>query len=226
MLAHPNKIWDAWKKINNTQYWYPEDTWFVPGAATGLELYIKGEKQANCEGKFFIPHGTLDTDVEVSTSSPTSYTFYGACTELTPCVGSQIQDWQQLYQPPFQEGIQKDFQVGTHTGGGDILFSIADTWGTCEQFAIFADGKELGKTHGPLTLKGDEKFNPANILGSKLWPGTGYPAPYISITHGGFFGTFRIPQGTQKITVKTISLVEKGVWASSYYGWRLDRPCS
>ncbi|KAF6525522.1 hypothetical protein HZS61_011317 [Fusarium oxysporum f. sp. conglutinans] len=162
------------------------------------------------------PAGTLDTDVEVVGKGSTKYTFYGACTEFTPCVGSQIKDWEQVAHPPFQEEITKDFNVGQYTESSDVLFSIADTWHTCEQFSIYADGQELGRTHGPLTLQGEEKFNPRHIFGSNLKAGTGAGAPYISITHGGFFGTFRVKQGTQKITVKALNLVEKdiGRWYS------------
>lgn len=139
--------------------------------------------------------GTLDTDVEVFSRDATKYTFYGACSQYTPCVGGQIKDWAQLAQPPFQEGIMKDIDVSQYTSSSDVLFSIADTWNDCEQFAIYADGQELGRTHGPLTLEGEEKFNPAHIFGSKLAPGTGANAPYVTITHGGFFGTFRLKQG-------------------------------
>jgi hypothetical protein len=134
--------------------------------------------------------------VEVVGKGSTTYKFYGACTDLTPCVDTQIKDWEQVSHPPFEEQVTKDFDVGKYTSTSDVLLSIADTWGTCEQFSVYADGQELGKTHGPLTLQGDEKFNPIHILGSKLWPGYGPDAPYISITHGGFFGTFRLKQGT------------------------------
>jgi hypothetical protein len=127
------------------------------------------------------------------------YTFYGACTDLTPCVGNQIKDWEQVSHPPFREEVTKEFSVAQYTGSSDVLFSIADTWHTCEQFSIYADGQELGRTHGPLTLAGEEKYNPRHLFGSKLRPGTGRHSPYVSITHGGFFGTFRLKQGNPPV---------------------------
>ncbi|KAL4992948.1 hypothetical protein BDV10DRAFT_190431 [Aspergillus recurvatus] len=203
------------------------DTWLVPTLGSKLEVYIKGQKLADCGGNFFIPVGTLDTDVEVVGNDVSKYTFYGACTDLTPCVESEIKDWEQVSHPPFKEQVTKDFDVAQYTGSSDVLFSISDTWHTCEQFSIYADGKELGRTHGPLTLAGEEKYNPRHLFGSNLRPGTDANAPYISITHGGFFGTFRLKQGTQKVTVNALNLVEKDVgWWFSYYGWRLDKPCS
>jgi hypothetical protein len=57
-LDHPNKIYDSAKQINNTQYWYPLDTWLVPASGSDLEVYIQGQKVADCGGgNFFIPAG-------------------------------------------------------------------------------------------------------------------------------------------------------------------------
>lgn len=105
-------------------------------------------------------------------------------------------DWTGTTISPYKEGASHVLDVGKYTGTSDVLLSIVDTDGTTEQFSVSVDGQELGRTHGALTLQGDEKFNPTKILGRKFWPGIGQDSPYTSITHGGFFGTFRLKQGT------------------------------
>ncbi|PKX89337.1 uncharacterized protein P174DRAFT_425263 [Aspergillus novofumigatus IBT 16806] len=112
---------------------------------------------------------------------------------------------------------------------GDILLTIADNWSPAEVFEVYVDhGQLLGKTHGPLTCPENEMSNREHLLGlKKLAVGIDAPSPYVSISHGGFWGTFRIPAGTNVITVRLADAIELDWgWWYAFFAHRLDEPCS
>lgn len=58
ILDHPNQAYDGTKKINNTQYWYPMDTWIAAEEGTDLDIYIRSQKVPDSRGNnYFIPAG-------------------------------------------------------------------------------------------------------------------------------------------------------------------------
>ncbi|KAA8646764.1 uncharacterized protein ATNIH1004_005439 [Aspergillus tanneri] len=157
------------------------------------------------------------------------YTFYGACGKYTPCVGKKLKDWKQTRTAgPFKLGATAKVNVERETKNQDILFTIVDTWSPAEVFEVLADSQPIGKTHGPLTLPENEMSSKDHLLGwGKLEVKHGAQSPYVGISHGAFWGTFRIPKGTKLVTVKLVDAIELGKgWHYAYFGYRLDEPCS
>lgn len=83
------------------------------------------------------------------------------------------------------------FDISAHTADGDTLLTVADAWFPAEIYTITIDGKELGRTHGALTLPGDEKYSTEHIMNDKLYVKT----LEMGITHGAYWGTFKVPKG-------------------------------
>ena len=137
--------------------------------------------------------GTLSTDVEIVNGSPgsISYEYYAVCTEYTPCMDQEKKGRWSVFNLYTSTGNITTIDISTHTADGDTLLTLADAWYTAEIYTITVNGKELGRTHGALTLPGDEKYSTKHLMNDKLYAKT----LEMGITHGAYWGTFRVPKG-------------------------------
>ncbi|KAI1826721.1 hypothetical protein F4861DRAFT_42983 [Xylaria intraflava] len=211
-LPHPNTVYKLMP-----DYKYPFDTW-VTASSGALQIFVDGQKvKEQGDGNFLIPAGTAASAVKYKSPSGASIQFAGACSKDTPCLGRQLQDWAAGY----TYSTQPDAEVNIGGYDYDVILTLADTSKTTEQYHVLIDGKEIDKTHGPLTL-GDAKYDPANIP-PNFWAWEGKIGALESITHGGFWGSFRIPAGTEKVTVH-LGHFEPG-FPNYIFAYRLDKLC-
>jgi hypothetical protein len=89
--------------------------------------------------------------------------------------------------------VARDADIDVSSYDYPLVFTLADTWYTTEQYTVLADGKEVGKTHGRLSL-GDDKYNTKHIA-KTAWVGVGPAGALKSIANDGFWGSFHIPKG-------------------------------
>ncbi|UKZ81501.1 hypothetical protein TrVFT333_009273 [Trichoderma virens FT-333] len=181
-----------------SHYIYPFDMWVTKLGGGQLTLYING-KQIQPHGSgldFLIPAGTHADDVWYKSETGAMIHFYGSCSAYNPC----------------QEG---EIHVGQYDT--DLVLTIADTETTSEQYTVFIDGVKLGTTHGRLTL-GEEKYKRANI--HMVDVGSGAAGALRSIANDGFWGSFKIPRGTRKITI-----VDDSSDFDFAFEYRLDKAC-
>ncbi|PWI69316.1 hypothetical protein PCL_00963 [Purpureocillium lilacinum] len=202
-------------------YKYPFDTWVTTWPDDDLEIYIKGEKvRPQASGtSYLIPAGTSGDDVYYKSSRGTQIQFYGACSPDTPCTGEEVVPWTQGKAVTVADR-DAVIDVSKYTSDGDLVFTIADTSVTTEQYTILADGKEVGKTHGRPTL-GTDKYNTKNIANVDV--GAGPWGALRSIANDGFWGSFRIPKGTQQVTVHMN--FEGPGWPYYLFEYRIDKLC-
>ncbi|OAQ67514.1 hypothetical protein VFPFJ_11103 [Purpureocillium lilacinum] len=196
-------------------YKYPFDTWVTTWPDDDLEIYIKGEKvRPQASGT-----RTSGDDVYYKSSRGTQIQFYGACSPDTPCTGEEVVPWTQGKAVTVADR-DAVIDVSKYTSDGDLVFTIADTSVTTEQYTILADGKEVGKTHGRPTL-GTDKYNTKNIANVDV--GAGPWGALRSIANDGFWGSFRIPKGTQQVTVHMN--FEGPGWPYYLFEYRIDKLC-
>lgn len=115
--------------------------------------------------------------------------FYGSCSSYKPCVGRELVPWTRGVSNK-RLGQQGEIDVGQYDT--DLVLTIADTETTSEQYTIYADGKEIGSTHGRLTL-GKDKYKRDHI--NRINVGSGAAGALRSIANDGFWGSFKIPRG-------------------------------
>ncbi|UNI23836.1 hypothetical protein JDV02_009630 [Purpureocillium takamizusanense] len=202
-------------------YKYPFDTWVTTWPDDDLDIYIKGEKvKPQASGtSYLIPAGTSGDDVYYKSSRGAQIQFYGACSPSTPCIGEEVVPWTQGKAVTVGDR-DAVIDVSKYTSDGDLVFTIADTSVTTEQYTILADGKEVDKTHGRLTL-GADKYNTKNIVNIDV--GAGPWGALRSIANDGFWGSFRIPKGTQQVTVHMN--FEAPGWPHYLFEYRIDKLC-
>ncbi|KAI2632841.1 hypothetical protein GGS21DRAFT_521591 [Xylaria nigripes] len=208
-LPHPNAMY-----IPKADYKYPFDTW-VTASSGALQVFVDGKKvKEQGDGSFLIPGGTSASAVKYKSPGGAKVQFSAACSKDTPRLGRELIDWNAAY----TYATKRDAVIDIGGYDYDVILTIADTSKTTEQFTVLVDGKEIDKTHGPLTL-GDAKYDPANI--PMIWVAEGKLGALESITHGGFWGSFRIPAGTEKATVH-LEHFEAG-WPDYRFSYRLDK---
>jgi len=201
--------------VPKADYEYPFDVWLTKSPDDDLDVYIKGKKiQPQASGtSYLIPGGTKATDVKYSSPNTLQVNFYGKCTQDTPCIGKNVEPWtpKSVVAPPGKDELEIDVSKYDF----DFIFTMSDTSITTEQYTVYADGKKVGMTHGRLTL--DDKYNTDHINVQQSGN-----APYV-IANDGFWGSYRIPKDTEKITVKMNHEQAGYPW----YEWtyRIDRLC-
>jgi hypothetical protein len=202
-------------------YKYPFDTWVVGWPDDDLSIYVKDQKlQPQASGtSYLIPAGTSADDVYYKSPKGAQIQFFGACSADTPCIGEEVAAWVEG-KPLYTTARDQDIDVSGYDF--DLVFTIADTWVTTEQYTVLADGKEVGKTHGPLSL-GDDKYNTKHIA-STVDVGRYDAGALKSISNAGFWGSFRIPKETKKVTVRlgTCDSINHGYFVFEY---RMDKLC-
>jgi hypothetical protein len=87
----------------------------------------------------------------------------------------------------------RDADIDVSSYDYPLVFTLADISVTTEQYTVRADGKEVGKTHGRLSL-GDDKYNTKHIA-KTTDVGGGPTGALRSIANDGFWGSFHIPKG-------------------------------
>jgi hypothetical protein len=115
--------------------------------------------------------------------------FYGSCSPNNPCVGREVVPWTRGVSNK-RSGQQGEIDVSQYNT--DLVLTIAITEPTSEQYTIYADGKEIGSTHGRLTL-GKDKYSTDHI--NRVNVGSGAAGALRSIANDGFWGSFKIPRG-------------------------------
>ena len=111
--------------------------------------------------------------------------YTGACSPHTPCVGGNILDWTKIDLKNKPNGVDVDFSQYNE----DVVLTVADAFGLTEQQVVYADGKEIGLTHGRLTL-GNDMYNPAHMSMVNPVPNSNYV-----LANDGFWASYRIPKG-------------------------------
>ncbi|KAI0402695.1 hypothetical protein F4802DRAFT_574714 [Xylaria palmicola] len=209
---HPNKAYSP-----RADYKYPIDTW-VTVSKGSLQLFINGVKvREQGDGNFFIPAGTPNSSVRYKSPGGATLQFYGVCSKDTPCIGRELQEWK----TGTTTTAQRDLVIDIGGYDYDVIFTLADTSKTTEQYSILVNGMQLDKTHGPLALGEIQKYDPANI--PMIVVHDGKPGALECITHGGFWASIRIPAGTEKVTVH-MDHYEAG-WPYYAFAYRLDKVC-
>lgn len=132
--------------------------------------------------------GTPANEVKYKSTGGANIQFYGACSKDTPCLGRELQGWK----AGATYATQRDLVIDIGDYDYDVILTIADTSKMTEQYTVLVDGKEVDKTHGPSTL-GAEKYDPEHI--PMTWVAEGELGSLECITHGGYWGSFRIPKG-------------------------------
>ncbi|OQE10695.1 hypothetical protein PENFLA_c081G00188 [Penicillium flavigenum] len=179
-------------------YKYPFDTLVTKFPDDDLDIYVKDQKlQAQGSGtSYLIPAGTSGDDVYYKSPKGAQVQFYGACSKDTPCIGNELVAWQQ---GKLLTTADPDMELDFSGYDYDVVFTLTDTLVTTEQYVVRADGKEVGTTHGRLSL-GEDKYNTKHIAKTTN-VGGGAPGALKSIANDGFWGSFRIPKGTKAVTV-------------------------
>lgn len=134
--------------------------------------------------------GTSGDDVYYKSPKGAQVQFYGACSKDTPCIGNEVVAWQQ---GKWLTAAAPDMEIDFSGYDYDVVFTLTDTSVTTEQYVVRADGKEVGTTHGRLSL-GEDKYNTKHIAETTN-VGGGAPGALKSIANDGFWGSFRIPKG-------------------------------
>ncbi|KAL7813058.1 hypothetical protein V8C26DRAFT_436655 [Trichoderma gracile] len=209
ILPNPNK--------QLPHYVYPFDMWVTKLAEGDLTLYINGKKVIphGSGVDFLIPAGTVADDVWYKSQSGSMILFYGSCSPYNPCVGRELVPWTRGVSNK-RAGQQGEIDVGQYDT--DLVLTIADTETTSEQYTIYADGKEVGSTHGRLTL-GKDKYKRDHI--NRINVGSGAAGALRSIANDGFWGSFKIPRGTRKITI-----IDEDSDYDFAFEYRLDKACT
>lgn len=137
----------------------------------------------------FVP-GTKASDLQYIASEPTELQYYASCSEDTPCIYGYDKPW-----TSYTFGQDADLTIDFSAFEQDMVLSVADLYGTTEQHAIFVDGREIGRTHGSLSLKGrgQDPYDPALMLDDHV--GDLPDGPAKSVVGRGFWGSFKIPKG-------------------------------
>ncbi|POR36050.1 Uncharacterized protein TPAR_03752 [Tolypocladium paradoxum] len=213
VLPNPN--------IPRPNYKYPFDTWVTAWPDDDLEIYVQGQNpHPQASGtSFLIPAGTLANDVYYRAPKGTQIQFYGACSADTPCIGEEVRTWTE---GPHVTTSNRDGEIDVSGYDSDLVFTITDTWVTTEQYTVLADGKEVGKTHGRLTL-GADKYNTNHIAKTTDVGATLPSAALLAIANDGFWGSFRIPRGTKKVTVRLS--FEAVPYPFYVFAYRVDKLC-
>ncbi|CAG8885956.1 unnamed protein product [Penicillium egyptiacum] len=201
-------------------YKYPFDTLVTKFPDDDLDIYVKDQKlQAQGSGtSYLIPAGTSGDDVYYKSPKGAQVQFYGACSEDTPCIGDEVVTWQGG--KPLTP-TAPDVEIDVSDYDYDVVFTLADTIVTTEQYVVLADGKKVGTTHGRLSL-GDDKYNTKHIA-KTTDVGGGAPGALKSIANDGFWGSFRIPKDTKKVSVHLD--YEAAVWPNYIFEYRIDKLC-
>ncbi|PTB62684.1 hypothetical protein BBK36DRAFT_1172439 [Trichoderma citrinoviride] len=200
-----------------SHYVYPFDTWVTKVAEGDLTLYINGKKvMPHSSGvDFLIPAGTVADDVLYKSQSGTMILFYGSCSSDRPCVGRELVPWTRGVS---DKRFGQEGEIDVEHYDTDLVLTIADTENTSEKYTVYADGKEIGSTHGRLTL-GKDKYKRDHT--NRVNVGSGAAGALRSIANDGVWGSFKIPRGTRKITISDED--------SDYdfaFEYRLDEPCA
>ncbi|KAM4066541.1 hypothetical protein HRG_000634 [Hirsutella rhossiliensis] len=211
LLPNPNAAVASYK--------YPFDTWVTKFEGDDLDIYIQGRKLPVQESgtSYLIPAGTSASEVYYKSSKGAKIQFYGACSADTPCVSEEVKDW---VQGPAVLIAQPDADIDVSGYDFDLVFTIADTSVTTEQYTVLADGKEVGKTHGRLSL-GCDKYNTKYIANVDV--GVGPYGALRSIANDGFWGSFKIPKETKKVTVHMN--YESPSYPYFLFEYRMDKLC-
>ncbi|KAI9154996.1 hypothetical protein HJFPF1_07557 [Paramyrothecium foliicola] len=148
------------------------------------------------------------------TSRKSTYIRYcGACSEHTPCIDDNLVDWTGVDLEGKPNGQDLDFSQYDQ----DVIFTLTDSFGLSEQHEVLVDGKVTGLIHARPTL-GDDMYNAAHISRVNPIPNEYPPA------NDGFWGSYRIPKGTQKVTIRLKTTTSPD--ASSFLcKYRVDKSC-
>ncbi|KAK1237175.1 hypothetical protein MKX07_006054 [Trichoderma sp. CBMAI-0711] len=208
-LPNPNK--------QLSHYVYPFDVWVTKLAEGDLTLYINGKEVIpHSSGvDFLIPAGTVADDVSYNSRTGTMILFYGSCSSYNPCVGRELVPWTRGVS---NKRLGQQGEIDVRQYDTDLVLTIADTETTSEQYTVYADGKEIGSTHGRLTL-GKDKYNRERI--NRINVGSGAAGALRSIANDGFWGSFRIPRGTRKVTIS-----DEDSDYDFVFEYRLDKACN
>jgi hypothetical protein len=225
-----------------TLYHYPMDTWLTLSEITPIQSQISVRADGKTirptkENHYLIPAGTMKVELDSTSAQAVNYQYSldGACSVETPCLSTQIQDWTAIttywnhdlgYWPPnFTQPVRlgpvEDAAL-TH----DVLLTVTDVIYTAEQYSIYVDGQEIGKTHGA-TYLGKDMYDRKYILNDNLQCGYNYK---WCITQGAFWGTFKIPRGSKNVTLAWTEGythdTAKEQWGNAISAYRIDLPCS
>ncbi|CVK87862.1 uncharacterized protein FMAN_05312 [Fusarium mangiferae] len=188
----------------------------------GFELYKSRRAMTPIQRPFgrtfyLIRAGTQASDLQYIASGPTELQYYASCSEDTPCVYSNEKPW-----TSYTFGPGAELVIDFSTYEQDMVLSVADLYATSEQHAVFIDGKEIGRTHGALSLKGRGKdpYDPAMMSNDHV--GDLPDGPAKSIIGRGFWGSFKIPKGSKSVVVKMIYPTNNFKGAGAY---RIDKSC-
>ncbi|KAL6872131.1 hypothetical protein J3F83DRAFT_772767 [Trichoderma novae-zelandiae] len=208
-FPNPNK--------HSSNYVYPFDVWVTKLDDGDLALYIRGKKiiPHSSSFDFFIPAGTVGDDVLYKSDTGTMIQFYGSCSRHTPCIGTQVVPWSKGVS---NKRLGEEGEIDVRHFDTDLVLTVADTEVTSEQYTVYADGKEVGRTHGRLTL-GNDKYKRSHI--TRVNVGSGAAGALRSIANDGFWGSFKIPRGTRKVTV-----IDENSDSDFAFEYRLDKACA
>ncbi|RKL39329.1 hypothetical protein BFJ72_g6801 [Fusarium proliferatum] len=189
----------------------------------GFELYKSRRemtpRQNNLGRTFYmIPAGTKASDLQYIASEPTELYYYAFCSEDTPCIKGYVKPW-----TSYTFGQGKELVIDLSSYEQDMVLSVADQRGTSEQHAVFVDGKEIGRTHGALSLKGrgQDPYDPAMMPDDHV--GDVPDGPVKCVIGRGFWGSFKIPKGAKSVVVKMIHPTTNFEGAGAY---RIDKGCN
>ncbi|KLP10158.1 uncharacterized protein FFB20_13117 [Fusarium fujikuroi] len=189
----------------------------------GFELYKSRRSMTPIQrpfGRTFyrIRAGTKASDLQYIASAPTELQYHASCSEETPCVLSKEKPWT-LY--TFGPGAELVIDFSAYEQ--DMVLSVADLYATSEQHAVFVDGKEIGRTHGALSLKdrGQNPYDPAVMLDDHV--GDLPDGPAKSIIGRGLWGSFKIPKDSKSVVVKMVHPTTNFKGAGAY---RTDKGCN
>ncbi|KAH7215210.1 hypothetical protein DER44DRAFT_855392 [Fusarium oxysporum] len=196
---------------------YDFDAWLGP-MDSGFELFIYQHElppRHTTLGNFYlVPAGTKAADLQYRSVEFAELQFHAACGDDTPCISDQSTPWTSHYFEAAQP-LVLDFSVYNK----DMVITVADLNTALEQHAVLIDGTEVGRTHGPLSLKnqGEDIYDTAKI--TNIVVGGPPDGSVKSVLGQGFWGSFRVPKGSKSVTIK-ITHPSSGV-----AGYRIDQGC-